>query len=75
MCDPVLSAPIKERVAEFQSLESGRKFFVTGREDQQGKFVLDEEIDGWFGPFTVFEVDGAAARFLGLKEVKVVEAA
>jgi hypothetical protein len=66
--------PVKERVAEFLSLESGRKFLVTGKENADGEFVLDEEIEGWFGQFTVFEVDGAAARFLGLRDVNVVDA-
>jgi hypothetical protein len=58
-----------EKVAEFQSMESGRRFFVTGSEDNNGKFVLDEEIEGFFGPFTIFESDGTAAKFIGLKDV------
>ncbi len=62
-----------EKVAEFQSVESGRRFFVTGRDNAEGQFVLDDAIEGWFGPFTIFESDGTAAKFISLRDVRGIE--
>jgi hypothetical protein len=69
----VASEVKKETVARFRSMESNREFLVTGKFDEAGVFVLDEEIEAMAGPFATFAVDGSTAKFLGLDSLRIIE--
>ena len=58
-------------VAEFQSLRDGHRFDVTGKKDVAGRFVLDDDFH-FIGPFAIFESDGMPARFIGLRDRRVL---
>jgi hypothetical protein len=59
------------QVTEFQSMRDGQRFDVTGKKDAAGRFVLDDDFT-FVGPFIVFERDGLPARFIGLRDRRVL---
>jgi len=59
------------KVVEFQSLVDGRRFDCTVTENEEGNFVYDEDVR-MVGPFVVFEADGLPARFIGLRDRRVL---
>jgi hypothetical protein len=68
------SAPARrETVARFRSLESGYEFLVTGKFDDAGIFILDEEVEAMAGPFVTWEIDGTVSKFLGLENMRIAE--
>jgi len=59
------------RVVELQSLADGHRFDCTVTQEADGKFAYDEDVQ-IVGPFVVFETDGLVAKFIGLRDRRVV---
>jgi len=59
------------KVVELQSLVDGRRFDCSVTENEEGKFVYDEDVR-IVGPFVIFEMDGLPARFIGLGNRRVL---
>lgn len=68
----VVSEVKKETFARFRSMESCREFLATGRYDDAGVFILNDEIEAISGPFFTWAADGSVAKFLGLDNLRVV---
>ena len=64
---------VRETVARFRSMESYREFVVSGKFDEAGVFVLDEEMEMMAGPFVTWEIDGTVSKFLGLENMRIAE--
>jgi hypothetical protein len=67
------SAVVSEgvKVVELQSVVDGRRFDCTVTENAEGKFVYDEDVR-IIGPLIIFETDGLTARFIGLRDRRVL---
>jgi len=59
------------RVVELQSLADGHRFDCTVTQEADGKFAYDEGAQ-IVGQFVIFESDGLAAQFVGLRDRRVV---